>query len=1075
MNSLRRRAAGFRTACLALCLLATVVFAPRPARAADAPAPATSIVRVVKDAAGARLQVDGHDYFVRGMNWDYIPIGQNYMFDLFSQPDDVIKSALDREMGLLHAMGVTAIRQYTGIPPRWVQFIYEKYGIWTMLNHPVGRYGFTIDGVWRPVTDYSDPKTRAALKADVAAQVARYRNTPGVLMWLLGNENNYGLSWSSFEIEALPKGERDAARARHLYSLYEEIIDATHAADAAHPVAIANGDLQYLDLIKTECPHLDVLGVNVYRGISVGDLFQRVHDALGVPVVFSEFGCDAFNARTNQEDQATQAKYLLGQWQEIYEQSSGKGRVGNAAGGFIFQFSDGWWKFGQDSRLDIHDTHASWPDGGYAEDYVKGENNMNEEWWGICGKGPADDHYLYDLYPRAAYYAMQRAFRLDPYAPGTDLKAIAEHFAAIDPVYSSLQARGDHATQLATLASRVRLSGLRLDFETIGTGGDRITTPEASAPQAAMPSFKGFDKMQSFYADVEAHPSDNVTGTISINVLGHVPTNPINEIFYEKRGRTRTVYMDGASAAMDGIERVKVYKAGVSWEDRYFQLDGFYRTGHYHWGYEGDFFGLYREANYGTNIDVYNADTPAGFEMTGKKQFEGLKFAYGQELWWGANPAIMAKYRHAFGRTTATAVFEGDVANQSAVSSSGAVPAPQSNKATLTLERAYGPVAFTAGGIWANANKAGETFQMVTGSPGNYVVRQDEIFKSDAFGAKAKMTWQVGKWNWYAQTARMGLVADAGPTQTITYTGWSLKDVGSGNQVNVISGLLVNEGSWAIAPNVLWQKPIVGPIPADAPSPALPRNISVRHDPFAVRSNRETVGAELLIGYDPTPATWMWAWDNDVREDAMFAASLDFVYRHLPTTQDAATYIGTDGVTQFAFPGATPKRDLWELRGRVVSATRNEQSAWKPLRTADECFLPWALRTLGRRLMPRRTVATWFVGDGEPNGENTRVVHRWGGDARFAWPALTFAGSAHFNDWGPYDYHRDFNLTFPMQLSGDFSRTLGAPRWFSAPQTSIGVRGTYRTLDANSPRYKPDTSGRNGDEWEFRTYLNFAI
>ena len=31
-------------------------------------------------------------------------------------------------------------------------------------------------------------------------------DTPGVLMWLLGNENNYGLSWTSFEIEALPRG-----------------------------------------------------------------------------------------------------------------------------------------------------------------------------------------------------------------------------------------------------------------------------------------------------------------------------------------------------------------------------------------------------------------------------------------------------------------------------------------------------------------------------------------------------------------------------------------------------------------------------------------------------------------------------------------------------------------------------------------------------------------------------------------------------------------------------------------------------------------------------------------------------
>jgi hypothetical protein len=82
------------------------------------------------------------------------------------------------------------------------------------------------------------------------------------------------------------------------------------------------------------------------------------------------------------------------------------------------------------------------------------------------------------------------------------------------------------------------------------------------------------------------------------------------------------------------------------------------------------------------------------------------------------------------------------------------------------------------------------------------------------------------------------------------------------------------------------------------------------------------VGVEMMVSYDPTPATWMWAWDNDTREEAHFSASLDFVYRHLPTTMDAANAIfDINGVLQVgAFPGATPPRDLWELRGRVVSS-----------------------------------------------------------------------------------------------------------------------------------------------------------
>jgi hypothetical protein len=163
---------------------------------------------------------------------------------------------------------------------------------------------------------------------------------------------------------------------------------------------------------------------------------------------------------------------------------------------------------------------------------------------------------------------------------------------------------------------------------------------------------------------------------------------------------------------------------------------------------------------------------------------------------------------------------------------------------------------------------------------------------------------------------------------------------------------------------------------------------------------------------------------------------------------DAATYV-TAAQTLAVFPGATPPRDLWEVRGRTVS-----------------------------RLGPSTRVATTlFVGDGEPNGENTRVVHRYGGGARVAWRSVAFSGSARFNDWGPYDYHRDFNLTFPEQYAADLGYTLGAPRWLSTtPQTSVGVRGIYRTLDVHSLRYLPDPgSGARGSEWEFRTYLNMAL
>ena len=128
-------------------------------------------------------------------------------------------------------MGGNAIRAYVGITPKWVKHIYEKYGIYTVLNHAVARYGVTGGGVFNANTDYSDPQARAVVMAEIDV----------------------------------------AKRIKEM--------------DSTRPVAMANGDLQYIDIIAEEVPDLDVFGANVYRGISFNTLFQEVHDKLDRPVM----------------------------------------------------------------------------------------------------------------------------------------------------------------------------------------------------------------------------------------------------------------------------------------------------------------------------------------------------------------------------------------------------------------------------------------------------------------------------------------------------------------------------------------------------------------------------------------------------------------------------------------------------------------------------------------------------------------------------------------------------------------------------------------------------------------------
>ena len=1014
-------------------------------------------IRVHEDESGQRLQVDGRDFFVQGMNWDYFPVGTTYSYSLWTQPDDVIEAALAREMPLVASMGVNAVRQYAGVPPRWVRHIHDRYGIYTVLNHPVGRYGVTVDGVFHPNTDYSDPRQRAQLLGEIEALVDEFEGVPGVLMWLLGNENNYGLVWNSPETADLPTEERDALRARYLYSLFGEAAELIKGKDPMRPVAMANGDLGYVDIIAEEVRALDIFGSNVYRGVSFRDFFEEVREKLGVPVLFTEFGADAFNSREMREDQEAQTYYLLGQWREIYENTAGQGLAENAIGGLTFQWSDGWWKFGQEDNLDVQDVNASWANDAYPHDFVAGDNNMNEEWWGIAAKGRPDHRGLYELYPRAAFYALREVYELDPYADATDLSAIRSHFAGISPAVAALQARGDRAQLGSENNSRVRVQGIRVELEGYGTGGSSVSTPaNGSRTTGPYPNYTGFGQKQSFYATLAANPSPSFEATLSLNVLGEVPTNPIDEIFYENRGRTRYVPTADGGLSLGDLERVKAHGATVSWDEPWFRLDGFHRTGHYHWGYEGDFFGLYQEANYGPNIDVYNAQAPSGIEFQGKRALGGLKVAAGPELWWGANPSVLAKYQRQAGPFQATVIFQEDLARQDQAFSSFAIPVPPTRKTTLHLEATSGPFTLDLGGIWSGSTKVGQTFQVARGQAGNRTVGLDEVLASDAFGGKFKLTKEGGRVLWYLQGAMMGVVADGGPTQTLTFTGWHLKDSGSGNQMNALAGMAINLGSLQVAPNVLWQEPLIGPVPADVPIPGRPRNIL--DDPFAVRANRASMAGELLLTFDPTPATWMYSWDSDMREDASFAASVGFVYRSFSTTQDASIGFLADGRTTFAFPGAPPARDLWEARARILSK-----------------------RTTGPSL-----IANLYTGTGEARGDDARLVRRHGAELRVVSGSMKLSSYARVNDWGPYDYHRDFNLTFPLQLMGDLSYTLGTPEWWDVPESRLGIRFTWRSLDRHSPRYcpasvtgptgvaqcDPNRVGPRGREWEIRTYLH---
>lgn len=87
----------------------------------------------------------------------------------------------------------------------------------------------------------------------------------------------------------------------------------------------------------------------------------------------------------------------------------------------------------------------------------------------------------------------------------------------------------------------------------------------------------------------------------------------------------------------------------------------------------------------------------------------------------------------------------------------------------------------------------------------------------------------------------------------------------------------------------------------------------------------------------------------------------------------------------------------------------------------------------------------------------------------------TISGYYMKDAWGPYDFYRQFNITFPEQIKLDYSIALGGSAIGSDQalyrSTKIGIRALYRTVDENAP----DDEYLDGlNDYNFMTVLYFT-
>jgi beta-galactosidase len=1032
-------------------LLLSVAFAAQ-AQAAD-------VVTTFKDADGWKLQVNGDDYYVKGVVWSYSPRDQNHTYNLWGESDDFIRKVLDYEFGLMKAAGINTIRSFAMIPPEWITYIYKEHGIRTVINPLMGRYGYSIGGVWTPNVDYSDELTRATLKKDMLEYVTQYNNTPGLLMFAFGNESNYGLSWSSFEIENLPEGEQNTAKARFLYSLFNEVITAGKKIAPNYPFTIVNGDIQYIDLIAELMPDLELLGTNAYRGKGFTSLWADVDQKLDLPVLFFEFGSDAFNAREFEEDQVAQAVILRDQWKEMYNKAAGNGEEGNSIGGFVFEWRDEWWKYLQIENLDIQDTNASWANQGYLFDWAEGKNNMNEEWFGITALGLPNSDGVYTARPRAAYDVLSEIWHLDPY-----MHKKSAFNQAIDNFNMDYYALKGEVRMLKSdnkeSKKKLHFVGGRLNVEML-LKGDEVDISESGENGTE------FSDGQMVFLDFGFEPSDKVSGQFTINVLGSVAEKEPLEIAYGRRGlpvviETEVLDILGDTSTtqvtFNDRERVEVYDFEASYQGESFDLNAFYHTSRYHWGYEGDFFGLIAENTDLTGMDIWNSKAPEGVEFIGKGKWKGLTLLAGPEVYWGANPKFVIKYDFNLGSTEFTFIHSEDVSQQGESATATAATNRESRQTTLYATRNLTEnVKLEVGTIMAATEKVDEIYDRINGN-GDIVV--DQIESDDTFGFKAKLSFPLFGTKSYISAHHAGLVADGGAT--LKDFGWrdpsGLPYSGMGNKKEYEAGMMINFGNFMLYPKVMYRDNLVDANPFIAPSGGggvLDPGISPRDtdsDPFAVLGNREARSGEIFLTYDTTPATAFYDWDNEFREDAKFAMNIGGTYTEYPTFTDANLFFFAEGNTNASFGAGLPAEDVWTVSSRMV---------FNPSQGAKYIL---------------DLVKGFNQSTGNPDG-GTRDYYEISAKARLK-NKHTIAGYFKKDAWGPYDFHRQFNAVYPEQFMLDYSMRLGNSGVISSIEgeteaTQIGIRALYRGYDENSIDIDPEFVGDY--QWSALVYLTYQF
>jgi beta-glucuronidase len=241
----------------------------------------------------------------------------------------------------------------------------------------IGAYTGGSGAAWDPGTDYNDPEQRANMLASVEDMVKEFRHEPYILMWILGNENNYEFTHTN------------AGKFPEVYAKFvDQLAKRIHELDPHHPVVLCNGDTFFISYYARYAPNIDIFGVNSYPDLPFGTLWSDVAKGLNKPVIVTEFGEGKPKFNGNELDEEYQAQRISSAWCDIARHTAGSQSPANALGGFVFEWLDNWW---QDWGPTIHN---------------RGQEGWDHEWMGLTSQGDGQmSPFLRQL--RKSYFLLQ--------------------------------------------------------------------------------------------------------------------------------------------------------------------------------------------------------------------------------------------------------------------------------------------------------------------------------------------------------------------------------------------------------------------------------------------------------------------------------------------------------------------------------------------------------------------------------------------------------------------------------------------------------------------------------------------